>query len=163
MSKHSRPPRVLAISSSGGHWVELRRLSRAFEDSELIWCSTHPDYRAELIADAPPDAPAPRYYCVMAAIRWQRFRMILQVLGVLWVLIRVRPDVIVSTGASPGFFAVCFGKVLLRARTVWVQSIADTESMSMSGSMAGRYSDLWLTQWEHLAQPDGPHYHGAIV
>lgn len=155
--------RILAICSGGGHWVELRRLRRAFEGCEVVWCTTHPAYRDELLAEAPKGAPPPRFYAVLEANRWQKLRMIGQFFGVVWVLLRVRPDAIVSTGSSPGFFAVCLGKIFLRARTVWVQSIADTEGMSMSGSLAGRFADLWLTQWEHLARPEGPQYHGAVV
>lgn len=156
-----RRPRVLAISSGGGHWVELRRLARAFEGADVTWCTTHPDYREELAAEDGDEAP--RYFWVPEANRTHKLRMIGQVFAVFWVLLRVRPDTIVSTGSSPGFFAVCMGKVLFRAKTVWVQSIADTEGMSMSGALAGRFADLWLTQWEHLAQPEGPHYHGAVV
>ena len=157
------PPRVLAISSGGGHWVELRRLRRAFDGCEVVWCTTSPAYRDELIAESRTGLPAPRFIPIMEANRWQKLRMTVQLLGVIWVLIRVRPDVIVSTGSSPGFFAVCLGKIFLRARTIWIQSIADTEGMSMSGGLAGRYADLWLTQWEHLARPQGPHFRGAVV
>ncbi|PIE22359.1 MAG: UDP-N-acetylglucosamine--LPS N-acetylglucosamine transferase [Planctomycetota bacterium] len=156
-----RKNRVLAISSGGGHWVELRRLSRAFEGCHVTWCTTHPDYREDLSAEAGDNSP--RFFWVPEANRMRKLRMIGQFFSVFWVLLRVRPGVIVSTGSSPGFFAVCIGKLLFRAKTVWVQSIADTEGMSRSGKLAGRFADLWLTQWEHLAQPEGPHYHGAIV
>ena len=159
----SRKPRVLAISSGGGHWVEMRRLANAFENCDVTWCTTHPDYQNELLEDLPEGAPAHRFFAVLEANRWQKLRIIGQFFGVIWILLRVWPDTIVSTGSSPGFFAVCIGKIVLRSKTIWVQSIADTEGMSMSGSLAGRYSDLWLTQWEHLAQPEGPHYHGSVI
>ncbi len=159
----SRKPRVLAISSGGGHWVELRRLARAFEGCDVTWCTTHPDYGNELLDDLPAGAPPPRYFSVLEANRLQKINMIGQFFGVIWVLLRVRPDTIVSTGSSPGFFAVCLGKIVLRSRTVWVQSIADTEGMSMSGTLVRRFADLYLTQWEHLARPEGPHFCGSVV
>ena len=141
----------------------MRRLRPAFSDCDVVWCTTHPAYRDELLAEDAATSGKIRFYRVLEANRWQKVRMIGQIFGVVWVLLRVRPDVVVSTGSSPGFFAVLLGKMVFRARTVWVQSIADTEGMSMSGSLAGRYADLWLTQWEHLARPEGPEYHGAIV
>ena len=155
--------RVLAISSGGGHWVELRRLKRAFEGCEVTWVSTHPAYRDELLSETPEGEAAPRFVTVREANRWQKMNMVHQIFGVVAVLVRVRPDAIVSTGSSPGFFAVCLGKLFLGSRTVWVQSIADTEGMSMSGRMAGRFADLWLTQWDHLAKPDGPEFHGSVI
>lgn len=69
---------------------------------------------------------------------------------------------IISTGAAPGYFALRMGK-WFRARTVWVDSIANVEELSLSGARAGRHADLWLTQWEHLAQPGGPEYRGSVL
>lgn len=153
----SRPKKVLAISSRGGHWVELRRLRPAFETCDVTWCTTSPDYRSEIgLGDG-------GFRTVPEANRWQKLRLLAQIVAVFWTLLRVRPDVVISTGAAPGFFAVLIGRRLFRARTIWVQSLADTEGMSMSGGLAGRHADLWLTQWEHLARPEGPHYRGAIL
>jgi hypothetical protein len=76
-------------------------------------------------------------------------------------VLRERPDVVLSTGAAPGFFALLFGR-LLGARTIWLDSIANIEELSMSGRMARRHADLWLTQWPHLARPDGPECAGRV-
>jgi hypothetical protein len=48
------------------------------------------------------------------------------------------------------------------ARTVWVDSIANVECMSMAGMRVKKYADLWLTQWAYLAKPEGPNYRGAV-
>jgi hypothetical protein len=78
------------------------------------------------------------------------------------VFFRERPDVVISTGAAPGYIAIRLGR-LLGARTMWIDSIANVEEMSLSGSKALRCAGLCLTQWEHLARPDGPHYKGAVL
>jgi hypothetical protein len=72
-----------------------------------------------------------------------------------------RPNVIVSTGALPGYLAIRIGK-LIRARSIWVDSIANADQLSMSGRKIGEYVDLWLTQWEHLAEPGGAQYTGSV-
>ena len=72
------------------------------------------------------------------------------------------PDVIVSTGAAPGYFAIRFGR-LLGIKTIWIDSIANAEELSMSGQKAGKHADLWLTQWKHLAKPQGPLYYGNVI
>jgi hypothetical protein len=74
----------------------------------------------------------------------------------------MRPDVVISTGAAPGFLALRLGR-LLGARTIWVDSVANGEELSMSGKLAGRYADLWLTQWEHLAHEGGPQFRGNVL
>jgi hypothetical protein len=78
------------------------------------------------------------------------------------IIARERPDVIVSTGAAPGYLAIRIGRVLGVA-TVWLDSIANVEKVSLSGSRAGRSVELWLTQWPHLHQPQGPWFAGAVV
>jgi hypothetical protein len=100
-------------------------------------------------------------YVVNDATRWNRFGLAVCALRIIWVLLRVRPDVIVTTGAAPGFFAILFGK-LMRSRTVWIDSIANADELSGSGARIGRFADLWLTQWPHLDREGGPHYEGAV-
>ena len=83
-------------------------------------------------------------------------------LRLLVILLRFRPDVVVSTGAACGYFALRFAK-LLGARTIWLDSIANVEELSMTGRLVRPYADLWLTQWPELAQPDGPEFRGAVL
>lgn len=155
--------RVLALSSTGGHWVQLLRLAPAWDGCDVHYATTTPDHRPEVEELARQRGQQLRGYHVFAdANRWQKFRLLRQLLGVAAILLKVRPDVVVSTGASAGYFALRLGR-LLGARTCWVDSIANAETLSMSGHLAGRYADLWLTQWPELARPDGPHHRGAVL
>jgi UDP-N-acetylglucosamine:LPS N-acetylglucosamine transferase len=99
---------------------------------------------------------------VIDANRWQKIRLLWQLVQITILIARLRPNVIVSTGAAPGYFAIRLGR-LMRARTIWIDSIANAERLSLAGRMAGRYADLWLTQWPHLARPEGPQYEGAVL
>ena len=159
----SRPPRVLAVSSGGGHWVELRRLRPAWQDADVTYVVTDDGYRKELADDAPgPTGRTAQLLRVPDANKTQKMRMVWLALSSIWVVLRVRPHVVISTGAAPGYFAIRLGK-MLGARTIWVDSIANAEEMSMSGRLARPYSDLWLTQWPHLSTPSGPQYLGAVL
>jgi UDP-N-acetylglucosamine:LPS N-acetylglucosamine transferase len=146
--------KIMLVSSSGGHWVQLNRLLSAFEDCEKIFVTTESKYRSAVGNN--------QFLLVPDANRWNKLRIFWLMLIVLKHMLAVRPDVIVSTGAAPGFFAIFFGKKL-GAKTIWLDSIANVDELSMSGRMAGKYSDLWLTQWKHLAKPGGPQYVGAVL
>lgn len=146
--------KILAIASGGGHWVQLNRLRPAFAGHRVVFVSVDPTYRA--------DVPEHRFYAVTDATRWSRLALLKMVLQVIWIVLKERPDVVISTGAAPGFVGVRFGK-LLGARTVWLDSIANVEHLSLSGERIGRHADLWLTQWAHLARPDGPKFEGAVL
>jgi UDP-N-acetylglucosamine:LPS N-acetylglucosamine transferase len=93
-----------------------------------------------------------QFVFVPDASRWDRVKLAWSILSVLWLVIRLRPDAIVSTGAAPGFFALRFGK-LLGARTLWLDSFANSEELSLSGRKASAFADLTLTQWPHLGEP----------
>lgn len=147
--------KVLFVSSSGGHWIQLRRLRPAFQGWRRDYACTNAGYRSTIDADE-------RFFGVPEATRWNKVRLVRQALTVLWILLRTRPEVVVSTGASPGFFAMFFGRFLCR-RTIWVDSIANVDELSLSGQMVRRFADLWLTQWEHLARPEGPKYVGSLI
>jgi UDP-N-acetylglucosamine:LPS N-acetylglucosamine transferase len=151
----TRRRRVLFVSSSGGHWVQLRRLRPAFDGWSRHYACTNAACRSTVDSEE-------GFYGIPEATRWNKLRLVYQAVSVLWILLRTRPEVVVSTGASPGFFAMLFGRLLHR-RTIWVDSIANVDELSLSGRQAGRFADLWLTQWPDLAQPEGPQYFGALV
>jgi UDP-N-acetylglucosamine:LPS N-acetylglucosamine transferase len=96
------------------------------------------------------------------ASRWNKVALALLAFRIFVIILRERPDVVISTGAACGYFSLRFGK-MIGARTIWIDSIANVEEMSMAGQLAGRYADLWLTQWPHLALEGGPEYAGAVL
>ena len=169
------PKRVLAVASGGGHWIQLRRLRPAWAGCAVIYVTTRAGYRDEVARDAAempgeaPAAPPPRFFTVPDGNRWQPLRLVRQLAALAWIMLRTRPHAVVTTGAAPGYFAIRLGR-LMGARTVWVDSIANAEELSLSGRHAGPHLDLWLTQWEHLAVseggPDGdpgPQYRGSVL
>lgn len=143
--------------------MQLMRLQPAWDGCRLIYVTTDPDLRqdAEVVAAARGQAK-PRFAVVQEANRWQKARLCLSLLQMAALVMRFRPDVVVSTGAAPGFFALRLGK-LLGARTIWVDSMANAEELSLSGMKAGPHADLWLTQWPHLADHRGPQYKGSVI
>lgn len=145
---------VLLVASHGGHWVQLRRLAPAFAGCQVRYVTTHRQL-AEEVTPAPlspvPDANLDN-----------KFALARLAIVMFFIVLRYRPDVVVSTGAAPGFFALMFGK-LFRARTIWIDSIANAEQLSTSGLRVRPFADLWLTQWPHLANESGPIYKGSVL
>lgn len=76
-------------------------------------------------------------------------------------LVRIRPKMVISTGALPGVIALALGR-LVGAKTIWVDSVANAEEMSQSGRIAKRFAHIWLSQWEHVAHAEGAQFEGAI-
>lgn len=145
--------KILAVASGGGHWVQLLRLRPSFNNHHVEYISTNAGYQAEVQGVL---------HVVTDANMWQKMRLLKMFIEVGWIVVKLRPDVILTTGAAPGFAAILFGR-LLGARTVWIDSIANSEALSASGVKVGRLANVWLTQWEHLSKSEGPHYWGGVL
>jgi Oligosaccharide biosynthesis protein Alg14 like len=149
-----RTPKLLAISSSGGQWEQMMLLREAFSDCEVVYANTLPGL-AERSG-------------VGAALHVDDFngqtplKTLKGMVKVISLVLSVKPQVILSTGAAPGLAALLVGR-LTGSRTIWVDSIANSEKLSLSGRLAGAFVHLQLTQWEHLARPNGPYYAGSVL
>ena len=107
------------------------------------------------------DVGEARFHCIPDLTRWSKWRAVPLGIKLVAIFLQERPDVVVTTGSAPGYFAIRLAK-MAGLRTVWIDSIANVETLSSSGQRAGSYADLWLTQWPHLARPEGPQYAGAL-
>jgi UDP-N-acetylglucosamine:LPS N-acetylglucosamine transferase len=146
--------RILAISSGGGHWIQLLRLRPAFEGCDVVFATVRDGYGEDLDFG--------RFCVIPDCNRLRKWRVAWCALMIFLLIVRIRPGVIVSTGAAPGYFAIRFGRAL-GIRTVWIDSVANADELSLSGRMAEPYADVWLTQWPHLAQSEGPAYWGSVL
>lgn len=153
-ANRSRSLKILAVSSGGGHWVQLLRVRPAFAECQVTYATVNPSYQS--------DVGSSRFYAIADATRWSKLGLLRLAAQIIGILLWERPDVVISTGAAPGFFAVMFGK-WMGARTIWIDSMANVDELSLSGQRAGKYADLWLTQWPHLAEPEGPQFAGRFI
>ncbi len=147
--------RILAISSGGGHWWQLCRLKDAFSESDVTFASVYPDY-SEMVKGY-------KFYQFTDFSRFSKIKSIKSALEIAWIILRVKPEVVITTGSAPALFALAFAKVFFRSKTIWVDSLANIEKMSTSGRMARHVADIWLTQWEHLSSEDGPNWKGSVI
>jgi hypothetical protein len=143
----SKCRRILAVASSGGHWIQLRRMQSAFPSGETVWVSTSEGHRGEIEGDA--------FEVVPDCNRWEKIAVVRSAFRMLLLVLRRRPTHVVTTGAAPGYFALVFGR-LIGAKTVWIDSVANAETLSLSGQQARRWAHEVWTQWPELvASADG--------
>jgi len=155
MARREGPQRLLAVSSSGGHWTQLLRLRPAFEGRDVFYVTTG--------ACSGGHSEDGRIFVVRDICRTDAFKLPLLVMELIAIFRKVRPTAVITTGAAPGAIALVIGK-LMGARTVWIDSIANAEDLSMSGKWVRRWADLWLTQWPDVAgRYERLAYRGAVI
>ena len=147
-------PRLLALASGGGHWVQLQRLRPAFTGFETAYVSMFDSY-AEQVEGS-------RYYIIPDASRFEWASFLPVFSKAIMILLKERPNAIVTTGSAPMLAFILLGR-LIGARTLWIDSIANCERMSSSGRLAKKLAHRVVSQWPEVADKEGVQCWGAVV
>lgn len=146
--------KILAVSSIGGHWIQLLRLMPAFEGAELEFMSTKQSFSTMVDGH--------KFHTITDGSRWNKYGLIKCFFNIISIVRSSRPDVIITTGAAPGLMAIFVGR-LLGIKTIWIDSIANCEQVSMSGKIAIKMAHIVYTQWQHLEEKNKVKYHGNVL
>ncbi len=146
--------KLLAISSPGGHWIQLNRLCKQLENRyDIIYAMPDALFKPQQNT---------RVYSIVDVSADDKWRLLPCALQVLYILLKERPKAILSTGAAPGAVAIGLGK-LLGIRTIWVDSIANVKQLSRAGRLVQKHADVFLTQWQHLSDGQTVLFKGAVL
>jgi hypothetical protein len=135
--------KICLAASAGGHLTQLLKLRSVWLGGSVLFVTTVDIGQSKLREDGP-------VYVVGESNRQQPFQTLKVLFRCLRIILRERPQAILSTGASAGFILCFFGK-LLGAKIIWLDSIANAGRLSMSGRMIRPFADLILSQWPEVA------------
>ncbi|MBW8041247.1 MAG: hypothetical protein FVQ85_14760 [Planctomycetes bacterium] len=154
-----RALKICVGASAGGHMnqlLELLEVSESWPQPPSVYVTTS-ETLAEKLAERGP------VYIIGECNRKHPLKALGVLVRSLKIVIKERPDVVITTGSLP-LAMVCLSAKLFGAGTVWIDSIANVERLSMSGRMMRGFADLFLTQWPQLArQYKNVEYAGNIV
>lgn len=134
--------KILAIANAGGHFIQLLRLTPALEGHDITYMSSKKNFN-DLV-------PGYNFYFIPDANRSSKMKLIIGFFKVFKVVIKLQPDVIITTGAALGLMGIVSGR-LIGAKTIWIDSIANAEEISLSGKLAVKFANKCYTQWADLA------------
>lgn len=148
--------KVCYVCSAGGHLAELLRVRDAFAGDEEVLVTYHSGRGSEPI-------PGVRTYFV-ENIGLSARKLARALPTIVRVLLRERPDLIVSTGseiAVPFFYLA----PLLRIKTIYIESWCRVRTPSGTGKLVYPVADRFFVQWEPLLGVYGrkAEYRGRIA
>jgi len=147
--------KILAVASSGGHWMQLLRITKALENIfEICYVST--------LSDRKNSVKEQRFYMINDFSRTDAMKIVpvfVQALKIVW---NENPDVIITTGAAPGLVMVFIGW-LFRKKTVWIDSLANVRRLSLSGRIASLFVCRIYTQWKELQREGRVFFAGNVL
>ncbi|TCK84948.1 glycosyltransferase family protein [Albibacterium bauzanense] len=145
--------KIIAIASAGGHWIQLLRIAPAFENNEVVFVSTEPSFASSVKNFD--------YYLIPDASRWDKIGLLKSFYSVFKMILKLKPEIIITTGAAPGLMAIIVGRII-GCKTIWIDSIANVDKISMSGKIALRFANIVYTQWPELVKGKIV-YHGNVI
>ena len=153
--KKRASPKICLAASAGGHLTQLRKTARAWSERSTFWVTT-----SHMVAKSFDDC---KVYAVGECNRQHPFRLLGVLVRCVGIVLRERPDVVISTGAAPGCLMCLLGK-LFGAKVIWLDSITNVERLSLSGRLVRPFADLFLVQWPELAERyPNAEYIGAVI
>lgn len=135
-----KAPRILMVSSSGGHFEELRMLKPLETDYHLVWVTERTDY----------NSPADHFLMQTGLRDWAfPFKMAINTLHSLLIWLKEKPEAVITTGTMVALPLCLFAK-LLRKKVVFIESFARIYDGTRTGKFMYKIADLFIYQWETL-------------
>ena len=146
--------KILAVASIGGHWIQLLRICKGLENTnDLAFASTH-EKCAKMVKGH-------SFHKLIEFSRWDWYKLFPAFFNDMSIVRKEKPDVVITTGAAPGLI-VLFAAFLMGKKTIWVDSIANVNHLSLCGRIAKKFATKCYTQGEELGK-DGINFAGNVI
>ena len=138
--------KVLLVSSVGGHLTQLLQLESLFKNYDYHLVTEKSEITEKLMEEHPVS------YLLFGARNYPfkyLFKFTFNTIKSLFILLKHRPDVIISTGAHTGV-PMCYWGKLLKRKVIFIESFSKTSSPTLSGKFVYPIADLFIVQWESM-------------
>ncbi|RSK28723.1 polysaccharide biosynthesis protein [Bacillus sp. HMF5848] len=146
--------KVIFISSLGGHLTQLLQLKPLFEEFDYHIITEKSIITEELSKEYKMS------FLVYGARNYMFkyvFKLTYNFFKSLYLFLREKPDVVVTTGAHTAV-PMCYIAKLFGKKVVFIESFAKTSTPTMSGKLVYPIADLFIVQWEGMKK----HYPKAV-
>ena len=137
--------KVCLISSSGGHFEQLKMLTKLNKKYKTFIVTEKTDYNKD---------DKKINYFVMQVNRKEKL-FIFKMIGILfksfYIFIKERPDVIISTGVLSAIPMLFIGHIF-KKKVIYIESFAKINSPTMTGNLIYKHhiANQFYVQWESM-------------
>jgi UDP-N-acetylglucosamine:LPS N-acetylglucosamine transferase len=148
--------KLCLVCSSGGHFLQLYSLKDVWEGYERFWVTFQGnDTEFFLSREKVYNAYCPTNRHIKNLVRNSFMAM--------KILLKEKPDVIISTGAGVAVPFLYAGRVL-GIKTIYVESMTRVESLSVTGKLVYPVVHHLLVQWPKIADKyDKAIFKGQVI
>ena len=144
MNRVKKKKRIICFTAScGGHLEELSKLSELVGKNDFLFTEKSVNNNIEWCNDV---------VFVSQINRKERFfvfKFIWLFMKSGYILLKKKPDIIISTGALVTYPICLLGKILGK-KIVYIESFARVDKASLTGKLMYKIADLFIVQWKEL-------------
>ena len=139
-----RKVKICFAASSGGHFEQLMMLKPLMEKYDGFIITEKTSYKITV--------PNQRLYYVQQVNRKEKtffFRMIVNTLKSLYLLVKEHPNIVITTGVL-AMIPMCLLVKLTGGKLIYLESFAKVTSATETGKLLYKYADQFYVQWEPM-------------
>ena len=140
--------KVLFISSTGGHLSELLQLKSLFKkyDYHII---TEKTSSTISLKDKYGDKISFLIYGTKHYMLSYLWKVPVNIFKSLYLYFKIRPKIVITTGAHTAVW-MCYIAKLFRSKIIYIETLANIESKTLSGKLIYPIADKFIVQWESM-------------
>lgn len=143
--------KVLFISSTGGHLEELTQLKSMFDRYDYYLITERTKSNLSLMNKYPGRVYYLVYgtYTTLKAKLVYPFKLLFNTIKSFVLYLKIKPEFIISTGAHTAGPMCLIGKIF-GSKIIYIETFANSNSKSRTGSLVYKFADLFIVQWEEM-------------
>ena len=134
--------KICFVGSSGGHLTHLYMLKPFWKDKERFWATFDKEDAQSLLAGE-------KIYSVYYPSNRSLKALMINTYRAIKILIKEKPDLIVSSGAAPAIPFFWIGK-MTGVKTVYIEVFDRIDKSTIAGKLCYPVSDKVIVQWDEM-------------
>jgi len=139
--------KVIFISSMGGHLTELLRLEKVMKKYRSFLITEKTEYTKNIECKH-----IKKIYYLTYGTRFHLsyiYKFPYNCLKSLFLFIKIRPNVIITTGAHT-CVPMCYIAKLFRKKVIYIETMANIDTKTLTGKLIYPIADVFVVQWESM-------------
>lgn len=149
----NKTKKVLFIASTGGHLSELLQLSPLFSKYDYTIVTEKTKSNMGLKKKYPNRVHyiiSGTYTTFKAKIVYP-FKLFLNCWISLYLMLKIRPDFVVTTGSHNAGPMCCLAKIFGK-KVIFIETFANSDSPTKAGRIIYKFADYFIVQWESMKE-----------
>lgn len=134
--------KICLISSSGGHYEQLRMLKKLEDKYDIFWVTEATKYTSN--SD---------YYLMQTGMKdiFWILKMTRNIFKSFNIWIKEKPDIVITTGTMIAI-PMCFIAKLFGKKFIYIETFSRVYNGTRAGKFMYKFADLFIIQWKSLKE-----------